>query len=645
MPSNQRSHHPGYVQLQQRDSTDDDTALSPSFFRSLPKYQRDYFRETSLRSFRPNSLPAWIMEGSDNEDQNEQGSNTDPNWQPPMNTLSSAHGPPISREEFKSIVESVRSAIREGTYPKRISSGSSGSYFCKNVDGKIVGVFKPKNEEPYGRLNPKWTKWMHRNLFPCFFGRSCLIPNLGYMSESAASLLDRRLNLNIVPATEVTHLSSPTFHYDYLDRRAAKSKRNPFPLPEKIGSFQVFLNGYKDAEIFLRDHPWPNSTNQDIITASAEVNSAMGKEKKKKRLGVLVCRGDGDDDEGNEYTDNEHIGRKFAWTKELQVQFREQFEKLVLLDYLMRNTDRGLDNWMIKYCEKDSSIQVVVLPPEPLTMEAPSNLRRHKVSTDPLPQSIKPITPEITPVGADDDPLSAVNSPSSTNTNLLSSVASSSSVEATTPWPHVHVAAIDNGLSFPFKHPDQWRSYPYGWLFLPDSLVGQPFAGNTRNHFLSLLTSQVWWKETIADLRALFSMDDDFDEGMFNKQIAVLKGQAWNIVETLTQPDQGPLDLCNKENVIVIEEEVEIEMPEETEIDIADLAGQDDQINDTEESTSSRAIPIPAVTPGSYGGFTRKQKWTENFKSKFDSLRGVQPSNNRRTKTVIRERLEPVKGA
>ena len=27
---------------------------------------------------------------------------------------------------------------------------------------------------------------------------------------------------------------------------------------------------------------------------------------------------------------------------------QEELEKLVILDYLMRNTDRGLDNWMIK---------------------------------------------------------------------------------------------------------------------------------------------------------------------------------------------------------------------------------------------------------------------------------------------------------
>lgn len=27
---------------------------------------------------------------------------------------------------------------------------------------KIIGVFKPKTEEPYGHLNPKWTKYFHK---------------------------------------------------------------------------------------------------------------------------------------------------------------------------------------------------------------------------------------------------------------------------------------------------------------------------------------------------------------------------------------------------------------------------------------------------------------------------------------------------
>ena len=96
----------------------------------------------------------------------------------------------MTKLQFDDIVESVRLAIELGTHPKLISQGSSGSYFARNTDGKVVGVFKPKDEEPYASRNPKWTKWIHRNLFPFFFGRACLIPNLSYISEAAAYVLD-----------------------------------------------------------------------------------------------------------------------------------------------------------------------------------------------------------------------------------------------------------------------------------------------------------------------------------------------------------------------------------------------------------------------------------------------------------------------
>ena len=56
----------------------------------------------------------------------------------------------------------AEAAIEAGVYPTRIYQGSSGSYFVKNPEGKTIGVFKPKDEEPYGRLNPKWTKFWHR---------------------------------------------------------------------------------------------------------------------------------------------------------------------------------------------------------------------------------------------------------------------------------------------------------------------------------------------------------------------------------------------------------------------------------------------------------------------------------------------------
>ena len=126
---------------------------------------------------------------------------------------------------FTEVIRTAELAIDNGIYPQRIYQGSSGSYFVKNSDGKTIGVFKPKDEEPYGRLNPKWTKWMHKMCCPCCFGRSCLIPNQGYMSEAGASLVDERLGLNVVPKTKVVRLASDTFNYLRIDREKARAKK------------------------------------------------------------------------------------------------------------------------------------------------------------------------------------------------------------------------------------------------------------------------------------------------------------------------------------------------------------------------------------------------------------------------------------
>uniref|UniRef100_A0A0R3RU40 Phosphatidylinositol 4-kinase type 2 n=1 Tax=Elaeophora elaphi TaxID=1147741 RepID=A0A0R3RU40_9BILA len=83
----------------------------------------------------------------------------------------------VGNAQFANIISDAIHAIREGVYPERIRQGSSGSYFVKNCEGETIGVFKPKNEEPYGQLNPRWMKWIHRIFFPCCFGRSCLLPN------------------------------------------------------------------------------------------------------------------------------------------------------------------------------------------------------------------------------------------------------------------------------------------------------------------------------------------------------------------------------------------------------------------------------------------------------------------------------------
>lgn len=130
--------------------------------------------------------------------------------------------------------------------------------------------------------------------------------NFRYLSEAGASLVDQKLKLNIVPKTRVVRLVSETFNYPRIDRQKAKLKKtikehypsarfNRMTLPPKTGSFQLFVNGYKDADYWLRrfeQEPLPTK---------------------------------------------------------LVTNFQLQFEKLVILDYIIRNTDRGNDNWLIRY--------------------------------------------------------------------------------------------------------------------------------------------------------------------------------------------------------------------------------------------------------------------------------------------------------
>jgi hypothetical protein len=233
-----------------------------------------------------------------------------------------------------------------------------------------VGIFKPANEEPYASLNPKWSKWVHRHFLSPFFGfgRACLVPNFSYLSEAGASLLSDRLEVYIVPPTELVSLSSPAFYYDWADRRAYKQKKRP--LPEKIGSLQLFLDGYKDASEFLKEHPWPGRATRDTLELYGVPRSRQRRRRNWTRTCKMLCGRAGVDDEDSDAEEGEDdtgYGRSprlsaedtlegiepelFQWTPELMDDFRLELEKLVILDMLMRNTDRGLDKYVHSLCE------------------------------------------------------------------------------------------------------------------------------------------------------------------------------------------------------------------------------------------------------------------------------------------------------
>ncbi|KAI0769778.1 phosphatidylinositol 3 and 4-kinase-domain-containing protein [Trametes elegans] len=524
------------------------------------------------------------------------------------------HKPPMTAADFEILVEAVREAIAEGIHPKMITKGSSGSYFARaKVDGRVqtVAVFKPKDEEPYGRLNPKTTKWLHRQfrwIIP--FGRACLIPNLSYISEAAASLLDERLNLNIVPRTQLVSLSSPAFFYDWLDRNAAKKGK---PLPEKIGSMQYFLHGFTDASDFLRKHPWPGRAISDTFDDDSHRKGGIGK-KFMSALNV-VCGKTGAEEEAFDEDDQDEdrilydasedrSGQPFYWTPALQDNFREELEKLVILDYLMLNTDRGADNYMIKYCEGDHTKSLVdVAPSRTSRLEMPMMTELRRTDTNGSGHSI---------AGSSAPP-------------LYSQPYAGSQIPYTK-QPHIHIAAIDNSLSFPHEHPKGWRSYTYGWLYLPVTIIGRPFSQKTRDHFLPLLTSKAWWAETTFELRKLFAVDPDFHPKMFRRQLAVIKGQAWNIVQSLRHADEGPLELTRRTKVLVWDDEVPI--TEEALSEPAPQSAHAEQAPTLSPHASIATMPLPGAA--------------QSRRTRSQSISGFPPPPMRRRSTDTAGLARPV---
>jgi len=52
--------------------------------------------------------------------------------------------------------------------------------------------------------------------------------------------------------------------------------------------------------------------------------------------------------------------------------------------------------------------------------------------------------------------------------------------------PDIRISAIDNGLAFPYKHPDSWRAYPYHWAWLPQAK--KPFSQEIKDLILPSLS-------------------------------------------------------------------------------------------------------------------------------------------------------------
>ncbi|EMP37382.1 Phosphatidylinositol 4-kinase type 2-beta [Chelonia mydas] len=345
--------------------------------------------------------------------------------------------------EFAEIVLRTEQAIECGVFPERISQGSSGSYFVKDPKGKTIGVFKPKSEEPYGHLNPKWTKYFHKICCPCCFGRGCLVPNQGYLSETGACLVDTKLGLGVVPKTKVVWLVSETFNYSAIDRAKSRGKKYALEKVPKVGK-KFHRIGLPPKVVWLVSETF----NYSAIDRAKSRGKKYALEKVPKvgkkfhRIGLppkvgsfqLFVEG---------YKEAEYWLRKFETDplpENTRKQFQSQFERLVVLDYVIRNTDRGNDNWLVRYEKQADDI-------------------------DPSDKDIQ---------------------------------------WTTSKEPVIKIAAIDNGLAFPFKHPDEWRAYPFHWAWLSQAKV--PFSQETRDLILPRISDMNFVQDLCEDLYELFKI-------------------------------------------------------------------------------------------------------------------------------------------
>jgi len=447
-------------------------------------------------------------------------------------------------KSFELLVSDIELAIRQGIKPELIKQGSSGSYFCRSTLNEIVGVFKPKSEEPYGPNNPKMAKKVQRAICPCMFGRGCLLSHQGYLSEAGAYLVDQKLGLDIVPLTNVAWLASNSFNYSKSARNKSlmKSEINRrYPsigakfhrlgLKPKIGSLQQFVRDYKDANVFLN-----------------ECNDLKQLEESDRR------------------------------------DFIEKFQRMVVLDYVIRNTDRGPANWLVK-CEAEFPVKSrrkqanANCSPEAddeeeddeeerfyadgnfkTTNENGLLINKNKNNNNSNEDEGYRTSPEK------DATLDTLKPPGNNNNNNMRTIewvahrpGSSDSLELIPMGgedinqnaftePRIFIAAIDNGLAFPFKHPDEWRGYPFHWAGY--SFAKIPFYDDVISNVVGKLADMTFIEELVEDLHGLFSLDRDFTVTKFDKQMGVLRGQILNLTQAMKE-GKSPAELVQMDCLMV----------------------------------------------------------------------------------------------
>ena len=190
------------------------------------------------------------------------GSSVDSAWDSPAgsNDSPTAFGSPDLSRSF----DLARQGLAMGNRPQLASSGTGGAYFLRDQEGQTCAVFKPVDEEPLARNNPRG-----RNVAPASGEglRKGTRVGEGASREVAAYVLDHD-GFAGVPATSFANLGEQFHGEDGEDLSA---------LHGKLGSFQAYVHGATEAEE-MGPHKFPvhevhKITQLDIRLANTDRNA------------------------------------------------------------------------------------------------------------------------------------------------------------------------------------------------------------------------------------------------------------------------------------------------------------------------------------------------------------------------------------
>lgn len=221
---------------------------------------------------------------------------------------------------------------------------------------------------------------------------------------------------------------------------------------------------------------------------------------------------------------------------EIHRQFQLELERMIVLDYVIGNSDRTLNNWLvhISFNSNHSSFSInTANSPDAYENKSGKNgqflvsINENKMNDEKSVDQYEVLTGERASIFTGQDE------------NRIDSR-------------RLKIACIDNGLAFPVRHPKKKEILPFttthSWSVLPQAQI--PFSEGLKSRLLPILSDPMVWEVLVSRLRPIFLIDQDFCERTFKNQMSVMRGQLYNLVLSL-RSDESPIQLLNREPLTV----------------------------------------------------------------------------------------------